>query len=345
VTIKIGLMGCGSIAQQVHLPVLAALPGVAVVALADSDERQRNKAAALAPGAKLFADTQTLLEQGGAEAVIIALPSSLHTEAAVSALSRKKNVFIEKPLATTLADGQRILAAWQGSGLVGMTGFNYRFNPLYQSVKQHLDSGRLGRLLHARTVFTTPPAAVNGAATWRQTKAGGGSALLDLGSHHIDLLHYFFGEPVREVSASIISTAHPEDTTSLEITMNSGLTVQSFFSTSAGDVDMIEIYGERGLLQVDRYLSLNVTVTDYPARLSRGGQVARTLGSLQHAPYLLEKMRAANHEPSYKHILEQFINAIQQNKSVPPTLEDGYRCLQVVAAAQESARAGQRVTL
>jgi predicted dehydrogenase len=322
---------------------LAALPGVAVVALADSSEDQRNKASALAPTAKSFADTQTLLEQGGVDAVIIALPSGLHTESALAAINHRKHVFIEKPLAITLADGQQILTAWQGSGLIGMTGFNYRFNPLYQSVKQYLDSGRLGRLLHARTVFTTPPATASGAAAWRHTKAGGGSALLDLGSHHIDLLHYLLGEPVRDVSAAITSHKYDEDTASLALTMANGVTVQSFFSNSAGDVDMLEFYGEHGVLQVDRYLSLNVQVADYPSRLSRGGQVARAVESLQHAPYLLEKMRAANHEPSYKSILEQFITAIQQNKSVAPGLEDGYRCLQVVAAAQESAQSGQRV--
>ena len=335
--VRVGLIGCGKIAQQVHLRVLARLPNVTIAALADSDEGQRSKAAAFAPKARLFADYHELLEQSGVEAVVVALPSSLHADATLATLTHEMHVFVEKPLATTLADGKRILDAWKKTGLIGTTGFNYRFNKLYRSVKEHLNSGRLGRVFHARTVFTTPPTT----STWRQAPAGGGSALLDLGSHHIDLLHYFFNLPINEVYATVQSRRGEADTASLELTTGDGMTVQSFFSTSAGDVDKVEIYGEKGLVAADRYCSLNVDTTDYAGRLSRVWQVARWVALLRHAPYLLEKMRAANHEPSYRHILEQFVNAVQTGDSVAPTIEDGYRCLEVVAAAEESARAGR----
>src|SRR5690349_4476182 len=127
-TVAIGVIGCGQIAQAVHLPVLSRLPGVRVTALADTDATRLSQAAARVPRAACFSDYARLLATPEVDAVVICAPPALHAEVAVAALKANKHVYLEKPLATTLEDADRVCEVWRQSGRVGMIGFNYRFN-------------------------------------------------------------------------------------------------------------------------------------------------------------------------------------------------------------------------
>ena len=115
-----------------------------------------------------------------------------------------------------------------------MIGFSYRFNPLHQEVRRHLQAEKLGKLVAVRSVFTTPPRRV---PEWKQKRESGGGALLDLASHHVDLLRFWFNEEVHEVYANIRSQRVEADTATLELRLTNGLLVQSFFSTSSVDDD------------------------------------------------------------------------------------------------------------
>jgi myo-inositol 2-dehydrogenase/D-chiro-inositol 1-dehydrogenase len=340
--LKVGLIGCGRIAQSVHLNVVDRLPGVALMALAEADDQRRTEASRRVPRARAFADYHELLEQPDVEAVLICLPNDLHAAAAAAAFAQGKHVYLEKPLATDLTEAERVLAAWQRSGQVGMIGFNYRFNPLFQAVRQQLQAGRLGELVGARSIFSTAARAL---PDWKQTRRNGGGVLLDLASHHIDLIHFFFEQSVCEVATSIRSQRSEDDTAVLQLRLADGLLIQSFFSLSAVEEDRFEIYGQGGKLAVDRYLSLDVEITGPTLERARWKRLAHGVRSLVHSPYALKKILSPANEPSYQAALTRFVEAIGGQQPARPDLSDGYRSLAVIEAAEESARAGKTVSL
>src|SRR5262245_19968535 len=131
--LKFGLVGCGRVAEIVHLKLLARWPGVELVALAEPDPARREAVRSRAPAVRAVADYAELLAMPEVDAVVICLPTSVHASAAVAAMQHGKHVYLEKPLATTLSDGQRVIEAWRRADVVGTIGFNYRLNRHYQA--------------------------------------------------------------------------------------------------------------------------------------------------------------------------------------------------------------------
>ena len=153
--LKIGVVGCGSIAQGIHLNVLPRLPGVEVAALAEPDPERREAARRKAPGARAFSDYREVVDLPGLDAVVITLPSALHADAAVTAFAHGKHVYLEKPVAIDRDEAWDVVEAWQSSGgKLGQVGFNYRFNPLYKAAKERLATGVLGDLVGVRSVLS-----------------------------------------------------------------------------------------------------------------------------------------------------------------------------------------------
>jgi myo-inositol 2-dehydrogenase/D-chiro-inositol 1-dehydrogenase len=223
-----------------------------------------------------------------------------------------------------------------------MMGFNYRLNKLYQSVRSHIASGALGQLLTVRTVFAT-----NGKhlPAWKLKRQTGGGVLLDLASHHLDLIRYFFNQEVAELMAVIESRRSEHDTAWLQMRLADGLTIQSFFSTAGVEEDSFEIYGAEQKLSVDRHRSLAVRVSNSRLKGLRIDQLKQPLRNLINAPYAISKIRAVAQEPSYRAALSSFVNAVSTNANRAPDFSDGYRNLLIIDAAERSARTGSRVSL
>ncbi|HEY4699603.1 MAG TPA: Gfo/Idh/MocA family oxidoreductase [Nitrososphaerales archaeon] len=341
-SLKLGLIGCGRIAQLVHLNVIRQLPNSELIALAEPDPKRREEASKLVPKAIAFESYNELLSMPEVEAVIICLPNNLHAEATVTALEHGKHVYLEKPLATSLKEAQGVLEAWRRADLVGMVGFNYRFNAFYKAARQHIESGRLGELVCVRSVFST---ATRTLPTWKQARERGGGALLDLASHHIDLVRFISGEEIQEVFARVWLQQSEDDCAMLQLRLANGLLVQSFFSLSAVEEDRFEIYGMEGKLTIDRYLSFDVEITDPTAEFARLKWLGRMFQSLFHSPYLKERIFSPGSEPSYKAALNHFVTAVRKKQPTSPDFWDGYQSLAVIEAAEESARIQRVVSL
>src|SRR5690349_483853 len=130
--IRIGIIGAGTLARAVHLPLL----GQRVIAVAEPAALGRE--ALQGSGLTILPDARELLARPDIDAVVIAAPSADHASLAIEALQAGKHVYLEKPLATSSADAARVVDAWKTSGKVGMVGLNYRFNPLITQMKQLL---------------------------------------------------------------------------------------------------------------------------------------------------------------------------------------------------------------
>lgn len=340
--LTIGLVGCGWFAQAVHLPILRRLPGADLIALAEPDPDRRRAAGRRFPAARLCADYRDLLKIRGLDAVIVSVPTALHAEVAIAAMQRGKHVYLEKPIATGLREADDVVSAWKHSEVVGMVGFNYRLNALHQAARIHLQAGKLGPLTGARTVFTTPPRSM---PPWKRARSSGGGVLLDLASHHVDLVRFLFQQEVRLVYAEISSRCTEQDTATLQLQLADGLPVESYFSLAAAEEDRFEIYGQAGKLAVDRYRSLDVDFFDAGGASSRLRRATLRLRSFGNVPYLFKKMRSPWHEPSYRESLSRFVSAARGRDKASPDLLDGYRSLEVICAAEESAKTGRSVSL
>jgi predicted dehydrogenase len=341
-TTRIGVLGCGGIARAAHLSSLGRIAGAEVVALADADPGSLAAARALAPGARAVSDCNDVLEMSDVDAVIISLPPALHADAAIAALHHGKHVYIEKPLATSLADAERVAAASRGTALVSMMGFNYRRNPIVIQAREAIAAGSLGAPLAMRTVFSTPARAV---PAWKQRRDTGGGVLLDLAVHHIDLTRFLLGAEIATVSAELQSIRTEQDTAFVQLGLTNRCTVQSFFSLSAIEEDRIEVYGYEAKLTIDRYRSLRLELVPAAVGGALGLAARRFAAEVAALPYALRKMRSPLHDPSFPASLEAFVHAVQARSMVRPDISDGLRAVAVIEAAELSARTGRMVSL
>lgn len=339
---RVAILGCGAIARSAHLPSLARERDVVIAALADEDAGNLSAARALAPSARAASTYHDVLTMTDVDAVIIALPPALHADAAAAALETGKHVYIEKPLATSLADATRVLAAAKGKPVTAMMGFNYRFNPLTQQARAKISARAIGDVVAIRTVFSTATRAL---ATWKQRRDSGGGALLDLAVHHIDLVRYLLEANITSVSATLTSIRTEHDSVILQLGLTTTAVAQIFCSLSAVDEDRIEIYGTNGKLVVDRYASLRVDVSPPGARGALGLAVNRLVGEIGAMSYGAEKRRAPMHDPSFPAAMRAFVSSMRDGTAASPSLSDGLRAIQVIDAAERSAQSGRRIEI
>ncbi|MGH7552732.1 MAG: Gfo/Idh/MocA family protein, partial [Longimicrobiales bacterium] len=117
--VKIGIAGCGAIARQVHIPLLAKRTDVSIVALAESDPHTLVAVRARVPSARAYGSLYELLAEPP-DAVIVALPTAAHAEAATAVLEAGCDLYLEKPLGTEVTEALALLDAWRTSGRIGM---------------------------------------------------------------------------------------------------------------------------------------------------------------------------------------------------------------------------------
>lgn len=152
--LKLGYVGCGFMAQKVHLPNLQAIPTCEVVALAEVRQELGRQVQARLGIPKLFPDHQAMLADPDVDAVAVSAAFSLQGEIACDALLAGKDVFMEKPMAVSLAQADAILAAERQSGKRVMVGYMKRYDAGNELVKARLEAnktnGVLGSITYAR---------------------------------------------------------------------------------------------------------------------------------------------------------------------------------------------------
>lgn len=196
--LRVVLSGCGAVTRLYAAPALArlALEGlVEVVGIYDpnpsASEAVRNLLPTAAPAA-----TYDALIRSGADLAIIAAPPVFHADQAIAALGEGLSIFCEKPLATRLADADRMLAASATARRILVTGLVRRYFPATRAIKQILEGGVIGSVESVTWFegghFDWP---VSSPRYFSRATSGGG-VLLDIGTHCLDLLSWWFGRPI-----------------------------------------------------------------------------------------------------------------------------------------------------
>ncbi|MGO4699278.1 Gfo/Idh/MocA family protein [Paenibacillus sp. 2TAB26] len=186
--LKAGIIGCGGIALEKHLPVLAKLNELEVVALCDIIIEKAEKAVEKygSIGAKVFSDYRELLVDSSIDIIYVCTPNDSHAEISIAALESDKHVMCEKPMAKTAAQAQAMLDAAKRTGKKLTIAYQNNFRADSRYLQQVCDKGELGEIYFAKAHAIRR----RGVPTWgvflNQEKQGGGP-LIDIGSHALDL--------------------------------------------------------------------------------------------------------------------------------------------------------------
>lgn len=321
-TVRVGVIGCGAIATAVHLRALRSLAGFELRAVADPSPDALARALRMVRGATGHRDPGELLDRQDLDAVVIAAPSGRHATLAIAALERRRHLYLEKPIATTLEDGQRVVDAAATADVVAMCGFNWRFQPLIRRAGELLRGGAIGPVRHVRSAFLEPATV----AEWKRRRADGGGVLLDLGSHHFDLIPWLLEARIVGVEAEIRSIATEHDNATVRLQLDQGRGATCDFSLTRGPAHWFEFIGERGTLRVDRVART----------LAIEGARARTWDRAILA-WRAQAVLRPRAEPSWRAALAAFRDRIRGGRCPIPDLTDGWRSLDTVAAAERAA--------
>ena len=190
--IGVGIIGCGGITLQNHLPGLALCPGVKVAGLCDASPAVLEKASQSCAVQTTCSDYHQLLRRDDIHAVIIATPNYVHAPIVLDAVRAGKHVFCEKPLAMNFEEARQMYQAAEKAGVRHMTAFTYRFVPAMRYMKHLVQSGAIGQPYHFRAQrFQDWHERPLG---WRQIKKLAGSGEMgDMLSHRIDYAHHLVG--------------------------------------------------------------------------------------------------------------------------------------------------------
>lgn len=197
--IRVGLVGFGLAGEVFHAPLIAVDPDLAVVSIVTANPERAERARDRYPDAHVISSVDDLWNAAAEhDLVVVATPNRVHVPMALAAFEAGLHVVVDKPLATTAADGRRIADAAAERGLVFTVFQNRRWDGDFLTVRRLIDEGALGRVFRFESRFERwrPEIDTDG---WRERGAPeeGGGVLLDLGSHLLDQAMRLFGPPER----------------------------------------------------------------------------------------------------------------------------------------------------
>ena len=186
--VKVGIIGCGGIANGKHMPALAAIEGCELVAFCDIILERAEKAAEKfgVEGAKAYADYKELLKDESIEVVHVCTPNRSHSFITVDALEAGKHVMCEKPMAINSAEAQKMLDAAKRTGKKLTIGYQNRFRDDSLYLKQEAEDGTFGDIYYAKATAIRRRAVPNWGVFLNEYEQGGGP-LIDIGTHALDL--------------------------------------------------------------------------------------------------------------------------------------------------------------
>ncbi len=337
-SIRFGLIGCGRVAPR-HALSLNQLHETELVAVADVKSSRADHFAAEYDADALY-DHRELLERDDVDAVAICVPSGLHAQVTLDALAAGKHVLVEKPIALTLADADRMIGTAAERGLKLGVVLQNRYNSPMQQVRRLIDAGGLGRLnLGSATVRWYRPQSYY-EDDWHGTLAMDGGALMNQSIHHIDALQWFMG-PVATVQAYTATLAHEMEAEDVGVAIlrfaNGALaTVEGSTLTWPQNLEgSVAIFGEHGSVKIGGTALNRITLW-------------KVAGQLEQEAELLTSQRVdppSVYGYSHREVIHDFALAVRDDRPPGTTGDEARRSLELVLAIYESARTGTEVAL
>ena len=348
--IGVGIVGCGGIVLQNHVPGLALCPEARLVALCDTDAGVLARAGQQTGVGAMTLDYRELMARSEVDAVIIATPNFVHAPIALAAIAAGKHVLCEKPIAMNYAEAKAMADAAEKAGVRHMTAFTYRFVPAMRYMAHLIKAGAVGEPYHFRSCRLQDWG--TRAVGWRQVaKLAGTGELGDMLSHRIDYAHLLLGSIRRlvaddrrfhDVRDGQVSDLEDWIGIVAEFTRNraSGMLESTKVATGRGEgarsQDYCEVNGTEGsiVFQLERPLEIQVT--------KRGEAGLRTIAVPEDFlkwPGSTRDPRAGDPAFTFRYDQDvEFIQAIVEQRPCVPSFHDGAQAQAVMDAAVLSIR-------
>jgi predicted dehydrogenase len=274
---------------------------------------------------RAVASYEEILKDPTIGAIINTTPNNVHLETTQAAAQAGKHVFLDKPIANTVREGQAIADACRKAGVVLALGYQRRREAPFRWIKAEIDAGRFGKLVQAECNISRDRLGRFDLSSWRYTAAGmPGGVMLQIGIHYVDVLEFLMGS-VKSVSARLTQLVLPGDNPDVANMIleheNGALSNLTASYASASEFYMMNVYGKEASAYYDLFSGLR--------HLKRGETAARAV--------------AMESNDTIREELEEFAHCVRTGAR-PET--DGHwavRNLAVIKAGAKSAREGRTV--
>jgi myo-inositol 2-dehydrogenase/D-chiro-inositol 1-dehydrogenase len=343
--LKLGLIGMGKMGQLHFLNALH-VKDVKVVAVAD--KVVKNQKIAESYHVKAYDDYEQLLKSEELDAVIISLPNFLREDSIAQSAEKGLALFVDKPLARNLDEAKRIEAKVNKEGVRLMTAVNYRYFDCVQKLKGMLDEGRIGDVVYATADLVLNGPLGHGRVPtpvpewWLSKEQAGGGALLDLGYHLIDIMHWMFGDLQAEYSRLSYRFQLPVEDGAMVVlrseksNVNCCVNVGWFSKTIFPDFNFrVNLHGTVGYKSTDLYVPKNLRV--HAVKAGGANFLRRVTGKK------LKYLSYTYYYHSFYHILDLFCNSIQNDLELPITLKEELEVMKIIDAIYKQKEANVNV--
>jgi predicted dehydrogenase len=326
-----------------HYPALRRLPEFQVRAVCDIDETRARQIAAMYRAPLIFTDFRDMVRRSDIDAVAVLTGTPSHAEAGIAVLAAGKHLFIEKPLALTLEEADRLVDAGRQSNRTAQVCFNLRWHRLVRQAKAILESGALGRVKAIRSVYTHNRTGAD-APVWHRRIASGGGVVFNEGVHHFDLWRHLLGAEVERVYAvHVPSPVYEDETCIISATLDGGILASGVLSFLTGPNNELEIFGEKArlLISLYRFDGLQLYSNDvYPGE--SGDRLRRGVRALAALPALIADARnGGGFQATFTACWRGFAKSIREKRQPLCTMEDGRSALAIGLAVTAFLSTGQ----
>lgn len=329
--VKVAVLGLGRVGPA-HLRTVLQNQRATLVAVAEADQAKLERASDDLRGVATYGDYRELLERADVQAVVICLPHWLHERAAVDAVQAGKHVLIEKPLANSVEECERVVEAISSSRVKFAVGHTQHFYPIVAEAKRVLDSGQIGRLIMGIDTWYKPLEPEKRPAWMLDRKLGGGMMLMD-GVHMIDRLLWHIGSHVTAVKAMNGNPVFPE--------------------IPADDTAMAFLEFANGVVVTISRIAYRTGITQYGADyFGTNGQLKYRLPYGQHG----ENGLWVGHDEEWKAVeverrnsladqFDAFLDTIAKDLEPAVSAQHGLEVIRVMEAIERSGATGREVVI
>ena len=257
--VRVGIIGFGRMGIT-HYSIINTHPAVEMTAIADTSTLMLGMIKKYLPGVRMFEDYKDLLNSGLVDAVIVCTPSAMHYEVCRMAAEKGICVFCEKPFTTSPVQARELADIFEEKGLVNQVGYVYRFDVVFNKVKEMLAQQLIGKVCHVNVQFLSSTISkMQPEKGWRSKRENGGGATYEMGSHVIDLMEFFFGKPKKIVGTLMnqVYSEAVEDISEAQIVYDGGVSANIHVNwsdyTYRKPMLKMDIHGTKGKIQADLY--------------------------------------------------------------------------------------------
>ncbi|WP_067729061.1 Gfo/Idh/MocA family protein [Oceanobacillus damuensis] len=332
------IVGCGFIAKK-HAKAIQDVENANLVAVSDK------LPTAMEPyvkeyGVEAYEDLDEMLLREDIDVISVCTPTGLHAPLAIKVANANKHVILEKPIAMTLEETDKIIEACDRNEVKLSIVHPNRFRPVVKELRKLLDQNLLGKISHANAIVNwNRNQEYYDQALWRGTKEFDGGALMNQAIHNLDLLLWFMGEPeqIFSMEATRLRKIEAEDVSTGVIRFESGaLGLVEASTTAYGQnfEESITLFGEKGTVKIG---GKNAIYFDHlEIEGMNEDEINEIKEKINEDPFGI---------PGHQCIIDDMVKAIEENRQPAVSGEEGRKSLELVLSFYESAKKNQPIQL